>query len=222
MSLGELRAQSGIVALYHLGDVNDSSGNGFNLTNVNTVTFTTGKFGNAANYGASSGNKSLRIGSALGLTKAGAKTYIGWFKLASEIASGSWCLIHHVITAGGTGLVFQMFYEYNGGTRRLSLGTFGSTGVNMYYTKTLGTTWHQLGFLDDGTNLKFIIDGQILGTTTKDAQSAGISSTTFNFGNSESGTVSIAGLIDEFSVWNVAKSASWVRKQYAIGRFGEL
>jgi hypothetical protein len=41
---------SGLIAFYKLSNVNDSSGNGFNLTNENSVTFGSGKIGNCAEF----------------------------------------------------------------------------------------------------------------------------------------------------------------------------
>ena len=51
-------------AAYPLNDVNDRSGNGKTLTNINGVTFTSGRFGNAATFVAASSQRLERTGDA--------------------------------------------------------------------------------------------------------------------------------------------------------------
>jgi hypothetical protein len=58
MALGEIPGGN-LRAYYKLENENDSSGNGLTLTNNNSVTFTSGKFNNGANFGSSGTNKGL-------------------------------------------------------------------------------------------------------------------------------------------------------------------
>jgi Concanavalin A-like lectin/glucanases superfamily len=65
------------VAYYKLENVNDSTGNGYTLTNNGTVTFTAGKYDNAANLGNTNSTKSLTNVALAAVSYP--ITIVGWF-----------------------------------------------------------------------------------------------------------------------------------------------
>lgn len=213
--LGELRTQTGLGALYHLENVNDSSGNSRTLTNNGTVTFSTGKFNKGAVF--STTPNFLTGADSWGCTLSTTAYTIGfWLKLNGEIGSGNCNLVFNISTDN---VYTFMSYEYNGGTRRLRFerNVQGSHDDNAYLNTTLGATWHYVVMTWDTTNIRGYLDGN-LGVTLASASGTAGSTTAASDIRCLTG-----GIIDEFFVFGtVAKSASWVRQQYAIGRFGEI
>ena len=207
-----------IKALYHLSDVNDASGNGNTLTNNNAVTFSLGKFGNAANFGAANTNKYLYVGSNLGITT-GSITISCWVKLLAEISSGEWGFVEH---GNATNYVlYGISYEYNSGTRRLKFyrRKYGSTTTAAYVTIALGTTdWAKLTLVYDGTNIYPYVNGVIAATPV-----AASGSGTFNPGSyfviGSGADLSCASIMaDEVVVFNTAETATNIRRRYAFER----
>src|SRR3990167_7184819 len=86
------------------------------LTNGNSVTFTSAKVNNGANFGSTNTNKYLHNGDANDIG-GGNNSISLWVKLLAEIGAGEWEFIQ--IKGGDPSVTLRIFYLYNGGTRKL-------------------------------------------------------------------------------------------------------
>jgi hypothetical protein len=221
MSYGELLPNSGIQGLYHLEDVNDSSGNARTLTNVNTVTFVAGKLRNCADLGNANSNKYLYVANAMGIDGGICSIEI-LVKLRAEIASSLWVLsAQNIITSSKTSN--GIHYEYNGGTRRLSFSR-GKNGVAeqaSYYNIALGTSnWYLLHYTYDGTYIRGYLNGTLVSgpTAASGNGSAAIGITSFSFGANTEPLYFASALIDGGAIWNRVLSASEILNRYKLLR----
>ncbi len=200
-------SQANLKAFYELNDVNDSSGNGYNLTNNNTVTFTSAKKGNGANFSTTNTNKSLTTSSNLGVAR---NISVSFFvKILTEISDSNcgFCSKFGDATASYTG--HALYYNDPGGTKRLYFRLWkGGVGYNdgTYECGNLGTAnWYHMSYSYDGTNSKLYLNGELV-ITINDANT-GISGVVagLEIGRADA---SIYGscLIDEFAVYNTALS----------------
>ncbi len=211
-----LPQQANIRAYYSLEDVNDGSANGYNLTNFNSVTFTSAKFRNGANLGSSNSNKYLRVDNTLGIN-GGVCTISTWVKNLAEISSGGWCF---ALCGGGTTHVFYVIgYEYNSGTRRVAFSRYKDGGANQaaYYNTTMGTSnFYNLVLTYDNTNIRGYINGSLVagptaasGSGTGTATYSGVGYFYFNY------TYSFASsLIDETVFWDKCLSIEEIVQVY--------
>lgn len=220
MSLGELRSQTGLVGLWHLnGNSNDSSGNSNNGTDTNiTYSQANGKFGQGAGFSPATDSRiSLPFGPS-GYQKA--ITINTWVK-GTAGSMEDYAAV--VLARSGD----------NSNATGLAMGASGygdNTKVHFMINSQESNTpafvvsggWHMVTGVYDGSNIMIYGDGILVGQAAYTSNIA----TTGNFyigGDPYSlGNRTFAGCMDEVSIFNVAKSASWVRQQYAIGKWGEL
>jgi len=215
--LGELWPQSGLVALYHGSDVNDYSGNGYTLTNANSVGFVPGKFGNCADFGTSNINKRLYISNNLGID-GGSMTFMFWIKLRTEIPSGYYTFVTLRSTTSKT--FYEIYYDYNSGTRRLAFdrGKPGVADQQVLVTKTLGTTdWYHLALTYDLTNVNAYINGNLVGQQAASGNGSAAVTTGLSIGTDTAGANPSSMYIDEIPVFNKALSPQEIRRIYARG-----
>jgi len=142
----------------------DDSGNGVTLTNNNTVGEASGKFGIAADGGATNTDKYLSTTTQL--LNGGTCTFSCWVKMNTEIAAGSQYFIFQEST-GTSHVVFRLLYEYNSGTRRINFSRIkaGLSDQQFYSNVTLGTTnWYHLVLTYNGTTLIGYINGSPVGS----------------------------------------------------------
>lgn len=214
--VGEFRGKA--QAIYHLEDVNDGSGNGFNLTNRGTCTFAAGKFANAVILGNANTTKYLDIANNLTLDtyKAGIFTISSLVYLQTAPTSGNYetfwgienntkaQVIMKYNNAGGT---LQLYYEiYTGGVETLT------------WNVTLAlNTWIYIVIVKNGTTLTAYLDGVSLGNKTITiADASPARSNQFTIGTDVfSAAGHWKGNIDETAVFLYAKTAAEVRKDYA-------
>ena len=222
MPLGELNPVQNLVALYHLSNTSDSSGNNYTLTNNNTVTFSDyAKFGKCADFGTSNTNKYLNIlNNNLGISGSSDFTISAWVKLRTEIGSGSYDFINlnTGTTAGNT--FYILGYEYNSGNRRI-YGYFGSNQIT--YTTTLGTTnWYYLNIVRSSNNTYLYLNGALVATGTVNLTTP--ASYGFGIGGQHNGANYSSAVIDEVAVFSKALSDREIANyyQWASGRFAKL
>lgn len=227
MNIGEFWPQSGALGIYHLSDVNDSSGNSNTLTNNNTVTFDSSRIGNGANFGSSNTNKYLNRATNMGID-GGACTFNYWVKMQTEIGSA----FQYFFGQGSntTKVKFYCKYDYNGGARRLEFSRTKNTVANqtVQITGAIGTTaWNMHTLTYDGTTLRAYINGIERGNT---AASGNGTTNGYNgfaigagFNENDLGGISYysSTYIDEFAVFNKALSAMEIRRWYgwSTGRY---
>lgn len=222
-TVGELWPQAGLVAGYHLnGNSTDFSGNNNHGTDT-AITYSqaNGKF----NQGAGFNGTSSVITFAAKIIPQGAKTVSFWLKSSStaqyqfiltqlengNVQSGTLFSLNEVDTTGKIRFVIA-----NATTANQLLLCTSAKSVN-------DGVWHQIVGTWDGTTAanagKIYVDGALEGVGTASGAEVNTPSNNLKIGNLA--TFYLTAAIDEFQVYNVAKDANWVRKQYAwsIGKF---
>jgi hypothetical protein len=152
MSLGEIPGGN-LRAYYKMENVNDSSGNGFNLTNNNSVTFPQGRFTNAANCGAN--NRGLSYVGNIFSTSTPDKFFASfWYKLESTANTTNRVVfsVSSDITSTA-GREYQVNYNITGGQLNISFIRYVTTGnVTISVPSfTPDTDWHYLYIIYDSS-----------------------------------------------------------------------
>ena len=146
----------------------DSSGDAETLSNVNTVGEGAGRYGGGASFGAANTDKRFERNSNLGITRT--FTMGCWVNPSAAIASGSWDLVE--ILNDTTDNIFELFYDYNSGTKRIRGQSYkvggGDASVSSTFNVDLGSGgWHHVAFGCDGTNQYLWYGGALVaGPTT--------------------------------------------------------
>ena len=213
-----LFGDANLVAYYRLEDVNDSKGS-FNLTNVNSVTFTSAKYGNGANLGASNSNKYLTVANDLGIT-GGAITISLWVKLLAETSADDYFLA--VQQDDSVDVDNGISYNHGGGSQTV---TFRRNKANVqvqtatWSSGALGTAnWTHLVYTYDATNIRGYANGVLVaGPTAASGNGDGTNADMFRIGaNRVAGEFSSA-LIDDVAVFTRALTAAEVSTLYTEG-----
>jgi hypothetical protein len=188
-------------------NVNDSTSNGNNLTDVTTATATTtGQIDGAANF---SGSQYLKKTSPLNLPSgAGAMTLCGWAKPSAHDstyrAAAAWG-----VNVGGQAFAF---YNHNGDLMGGGAGTSYSLTQSGWWTDNI---WGFVCVSYDGTNVRLYGNGSLLqGPTLK---SLNVASAPLFVGLSQADTGGgeyWKGVIDEVRISNIARSADWIKTEY--------
>jgi hypothetical protein len=190
------------VALWHLEDVNDSSGLGHNLTNVNTVAFNAGIIGNCADFGNANTNKYLYINDNLGLDTNNA---------------GSFTIVLHAYRQGTADQQFFCYFPITGkpsldflyiqASKTINLQIWNGTvpvGVHIHQELVVNE-WHCL-MLQKSTN-NFIVgyDGNVVGSEAYTIADGNNGVTTmFTLGSQYTGAGTYwQGKIDEVIIENI-------------------
>lgn len=151
---------TGIAGYWNLnessGNAADASGNGFTLTNNNTVTYGAGLLANAANFGNPNTNRTLNRTS---IITGGNITIHAWVKLNTAITASSWGLFEQEDDTAAR--IFNVIYNFNGGTPQISAdyhknNVSDNTVVTTFSLST--TVWHDIDVTYDGTNFTLLID----------------------------------------------------------------
>ncbi len=217
--LGELRPnQFGTTAgLYHLSNETDFSGNNYHLTNNNTVAFSSGRFGNCADFGTSNTNKSLSVSNPLGINGGNMSASL-WIKARTEIGSGAYGLFMQGNNSSQTG--YGINYEYNGGTRRLGFfrTKFAVAKEQASYNITLGTSdWYHLALTYDTTNIRGYVNGALVVTQTASGSGGGTFLNGLTIG-AENTSSYASVFVDELMLSSTALTANQIRTMYALGK----
>ena len=154
------------------------------LTNNNTVGEIAGKFGIAADFGTSNSDKSLTSVSAFFTSPVIANLTVSlWLKLRTEISSGIYNLFT-LCTGANTSSYMDglLFYDYNGGTRRLTaLNRLSSSHAQANYDIALGTSdWYNLVWVKTATTtVTLYINGVQQATDTGTGTDRGLDGQTY-------------------------------------------
>lgn len=209
MSLGELRpnAHTNMVYLWHLeGNANDSSGNG--LTGVSgSITYSSanGKFGQGAGFVAASNSY---LASPQNLTNPVTFSHSLWFKTSVDGSNiVGFCDRQ---TGNPASYVDRTVDIYN---HKIDLWN-GSSHTSGSMTVDDGK-WHYLVYTSNSLTQKIYVDGNL-----QISASGGSSYSGWWRYDRFYGTTNME--IDEIAYFTDTKSASWVRQQYAIGKWGEM
>jgi hypothetical protein len=219
MTLGEYWPQPGMVAGYHLSDVNDFSGNGYTLTNGGTVTFGIGRFNNCAQLGSTNSTKTLTRGDTCGINIANAFTWSTWVMIQTAPAEAEIQFIMNIRQTAPTDLWTSTYYTMASGVLKL-VAAFGAAYAN--YTVTLPlNVWHHIVVVSQtgaGT-ISLYLNGAMVASIAKGVVAGGDSH--MGLGGYAGPSLCMKGNIDESAIFSSEKTAQWVRNQYRIAKYGE-
>jgi len=189
----------------------DSSGNGNNLTDENTTSSTTGKYGKAANFVSSDSEETLTItdGNQSGLDITGPLTISAWVKPSSLN------LINTIVDKGIREDDTQNSYRLYLHSTRTVRFSVSSDGIN--WTGVISTTginlgeWSHISAEYDGTKIKIYING-ILDTAEDFSSSIFDGTAGFFIGAGEwtdgRRIYPFDGSIDDVRIYNYARTSS--------------
>lgn len=213
-----------LVAYYKLdessGNATDTVG-GFTLTNTNTVGYGAALINNGADFGAGNTNKRLQVANDLGID-GGAISINIWVKMKAEIASGTQTFFVH---GGATSHVNDMVaYDYNGGTRQLTLNRQQQNTANNTASgaATLGTAnFNMITYTYDATTAKLYLNGNStpIASLTTSGNGASGSADQFFIGHDNGEWLNTYSSIiaDEGGVWSRALSTAEISSLYNSG-----
>lgn len=213
-----LSIDANLRAYYKLEDVNDSSANGYNLTNGGTATFTPGLHANALTLNGSS--QYLVATSNLGITGTTNNfSGVAWIKLAGAPANNTAQeFIYLQIINGSNRYFYRVEYYNNAGTMQINHFR-GTHNV----TLTTGTWYHIAYTVNTSNNWVFYLNGVALGNgTAADFTTAGTNANQFGVGiaypNSSGKTWYFNGQIDDVGIFNRVLTAAEILDIYAGGQ----
>jgi hypothetical protein len=209
-------------AVYHMNTLTtDYTGNGYTLTNDNTVVTGTGLLGGsgavAADFGSTNTNRSLRrTADDMGIGATAAFTMSGWVKLHQDVnGTQTYYGLFSKLVGGGSGSQVSTAYEWNSGSPRMDAQNYRTTNNISRHTITLGTSnWYFYTYTFTGSAFEWYINGASVGSgSNSGTQSVG--STIFimgEFGSGDNGPM--RGLIDEARVIGSSLSANWITTEH--------
>ena len=207
--------------VYNGDNVNDTSGNAQNGTNVGGVTFTTGKIGNAFTFNGSN-YVSLPDNSLNSLT--GDFSISLWFFLANS-TSGFKTVVSAYINTGGLDYGWEL--DIIDGVQPY-FAIYGSTTVTLQRASTFTSGWNHFVVTRKGsTGTKMYHNGNLVINNTSTVNPRYNSTTYASIGALKYGTSSVAqftpngNLIDALSVWNKELTAGEVVNLYNSGNGAE-
>ncbi len=211
---------TGMVGYWYLdGNSADSSRSSYNLTNNGSAPFNTGKFGSAADFGASNATKYLSINSAL--TIRGAPITISlWTKIETPPTSGQIEVIAEQLDGTTSNVEYYIAYANSAGTLQVKFvrNAQGVSDAQEIYNVDMGTTnWHHIVGTYDGSLVKLYFDGVSVASSTHTATGNYFFPDQFQLGHTENTyttTLYYSGLVDEARVYNRALSAAEVSALY--------
>jgi len=212
-----------VKALYHLSDTVDASGNGYNLTNNNSVSFNTGILSNAADFGTSNANKYLNVANDLSI-EGGTISVCTWTNISTQIGAGTYNLFDQADAT--TDVQYSLRYVYNGGTRQIQYvrGKIG-VGDQAYaenITLTVGT-WYHLCLRYNGTILEAWRNGSNVGSAAASGSGSGGGTDGFTISSYVGGPGNYySGLIDETVITNSNLSTTTILSLYNSGNGSEV
>lgn len=199
-----LSNDANLVSYYQMNDTSDSKGAN-TLTNNGGVSFITGgMFATTSDTGINNASKYFSRVDHFGLNEAGNQSFSLWFKLDTEITSGSQVLFTLWETSA-TGCTIQIIYEYNAGSPRLRFYRNGATLGNVYINGSINDgLFHNYILVYNGSNITVYKDGISQGSgntsgTTNVTNSTGVD---FKLFSDIVPGAFISGQVDDFSVWS--------------------
>jgi len=202
-----------LVGYYKLDNTTDNSGDGYTLTNNNSVTFDSAKIGNGADFGSSNTNKSLTSNSLMGMTYAVSRSLSVWVKMITQPATSVQVAIAGMFFNTNPGNQSAIYYNNTSGTYYLHTGQ-GETYAN---TLTTGAWFHIVVTGVYGGNSQMYLNGTLLGTHS-------LAST--NFTAYSPGGLSLGNIVtsqyascqvDEVGVWSRVLTSTEVTQLYNSG-----
>lgn len=208
---------NGLISYFDLGSVVDSFGTS-TLTNNGAVEFNGGKFGNAADGGASNSDKWLSTANTMGVNGT-AISVSAWVRVTTAPTSGNSMMLWGQENSG-TKVFYTIRYNNNSGTLRLRFErgkeSVGSESAD--YNITLSTsTFTHLVLTYDTTNIRGYVNGIQVGTSTASGSGTSDVFNGFQVLNAPAYANYFSGLVDETAVYNRAITQTEITDLYNGG-----
>lgn len=189
-------------AYYQLeGDGNDSSGNGFNLSN--TVSYVDGIYGKCASF---AGSTLLSISNDIGIT-GGAISISFWAKTTNGTKLSC-------VGQGDSGTRIRYRVQYGTGSVTFTRIKDG-VGVNeVTYTASLGTGWNHIVLTYDGATVRGYVNGIYQVQVGSSGNGTSGASDFVNVGGL-SGDAIFTGQLDDVAIFNRALNATEVYQLFS-------
>lgn len=204
--------------------LNESSGNASDsvwsntLTNNWTVTYTTGKIWNWADFWSTWNTKSLRTPSTLGIDGWNI-TISAWVKKKANITSGKYCFAWY--QKNGTSKVeYRLWIDNSSGTEKIwfTRGKIWVADNNAQYTTTLDTSnFHHIVGTYDWTNAIFYLDWTQQATVASSGNWTTVLYTDWFslwMNNNNDSFIENNFIVDEVWVWSRALSSTEISELY--------
>lgn len=200
------------------GNAADSSGNGYTLTNNNTVGFAAGKINNGADFGSSNTNKYFKISSTLGIATSDDRSFNVWIKPTTHTAGsgGQIDIFEHGLNGGAFIAAYLL-----GSPSRLNVYTDAGSPPSGAYTVDLADgNWHMLTVtrVNSTRVIKAYIDGiEVINFTSGSVNV--FNQDVLSVGMERGGSLfPYFGMQDEFSIWNRVITTDEISQLYNSGR----
>jgi len=211
-------ASDGNLQGYWKGEnANDSSPNGYNLTNTGSVSFSSGKFGNGMVFNGSN-YLSIANGSCPNLAMTGSRTFCAWI-YPTTVTSGA---NYTIISKQGSANTYRGYSLYlnNGTVARFEVYPIGGATPSISSDAIIsGNTWYFIAGVYDSANslLKVYINDKCWQTSASSTSTdAGVS---FKIGANETGGVNnyFYGTIDDVAAFDRALTHDELLSIYKTG-----
>lgn len=231
-----------VKALYHLEDAVDASGNGYNLSNYQSVGFTAGKLGNGADYGSTFNNngsglyqnfKQL-VTTGFNLSASGNWTISTWFKPNDGVVSSAYDDGNNIFSLGRNDTKNEFLVTATKskiGINMLAVGVANSEASASYTLDN--ATWYLMTAIKNGNAMSLYINGSFVVAATDgvingsacgaDCAINGLLIGAIGINNSDNYSVRHADtMFDEFVVTTSAISSSTLSALYNAGSGDEV
>lgn len=212
-----------IVAYYRMnGNSNDASGNGYNLTNENTVTYQN-NIGQSAYFGSANTNKALYINSqnmGFGITSQNIYFELLFKFITLPVSGAESTLTFFQLVGTTTRIFYRLFLNNLSGQMRFQFndGTWNFINVSIATDK-----WYHLVYtIDTNNTVKIYLDSKLITTGTGvsfDVASRSTEVNALSFGMARYTSIDkyslFSGNIDEGIIGNISPSNSLVKNKYS-------
>lgn len=207
--------------VYHMSETTgsaalDSTSNGYDLTNTNSIARDTGKLGYSASGGTANTNKRLTRNTAMGITT-GNISISCWFKYNTVFTeNGVYEIVHHSYDASSENSIDnRLMVYYWDAVHAFRVARNGSTTGQKDYTFTPNTTdWYHLVYVWNGSIVEGYFNGTSIGTVSGPTTVGNNSVNGIRLFTYQNLYNWASGRIDEVRVLNTALTAGWITTEY--------
>lgn len=218
----ELPKPENIKLFYRFASLFDESGNGYTLTNENTVSFTTtGKIGYCADFGTSNTNKRLVNTGSASIAAGSSVTALMWVKIRTEPSGSAYYTITQ-FCAPNNNVIYWVRYYISSGTKYLNVvrTRYGVADDAISKAYTLGTSsFHQVGLQwDNGGTLYMIYDGSRVDNVAASGNGT-ITANGIIFGANGTPSDFASIYLDEFIIWDTLLTTDELTTVYNLSSY---
>lgn len=197
------------------GNAVDATGNGYTLTNNNTITYTTGKINNCATLGTGNTNKYFSA------TVVDPDSYNSGFSI-------SFWLYFNTVPSGSDNDIFEfqdtsnsgIFMRVNSSTStefRFGTGNAGDRGQTSYTSSWSSGTWYHIAMVHNATSNTYYVNGSQVAQKTTGTITLGGNQSTLNIGRNTANVNYSNVRYDMFGVFGYELSSAQVTELYNAG-----